>query len=58
LVEASEVNAPKVIFEAEFDDVHCFVIGVKHLMENKRAAARPQDLADVAALERRAALKR
>ncbi len=44
--------------EADFDDVRCCVIGVKDLLANKRAAARPQDLADVAALERLAKLTR
>jgi hypothetical protein len=38
--------------EADFGDgVRCGVIGMEHLLRNKRAAARPQDLADVAALE-------
>lgn len=45
--------------EASFgDDVRCSVIGVQHLLRNKRAAGRPQDLADVAALERLLKLKR
>jgi hypothetical protein len=34
------------------DDVRCPVIGLDALLANKRAAARPQDLADVAALEK------
>jgi hypothetical protein len=39
--------------DAKFgDEVRCGVIGMDHLLKNKRAAARPQDLADVAALER------
>jgi hypothetical protein len=39
--------------EAQFsDDVRCPVIGLDALLENKRAAGRPQDLADVAALEK------
>lgn len=39
--------------EADFGDtVRCAVIGLSHLLQNKRASARPQDLADVAALER------
>ena len=38
--------------------VRCCVIGVEHLLRNKRAAGRPQDLADVAALERLLRLKR
>ena len=39
--------------EAPFGDgVHCPVIGLDALMANKRAAARPQDLADVDALEK------
>ena len=33
-------------------DVHCAVIGIEALIANKRAAARPQDLADVEALEK------
>lgn len=40
-------------------DVRCPVIGYEALLTNKRAAGRPQDLADIAALERlRAALAR
>jgi hypothetical protein len=40
-------------FEAAFSAaVRCPVIGLADLMTNKRAAGRPQDLADVAALER------
>lgn len=39
--------------EAEFGDgIRCPVIGLKDIITNKRAAARPQDLADVAVLER------
>jgi hypothetical protein len=39
--------------EADFGDgVRCNVIGLPDLLRNKRAAARPQDLADVDALER------
>jgi hypothetical protein len=34
------------------EDVRCNVIGLVELLQNKRAAGRPQDLADVAALER------
>jgi hypothetical protein len=34
------------------EDVRCPVIGLDALLANKRAAARPQDLADVAALEK------
>ncbi len=37
--------------------VRCHVIGLNQLLQNKRAAARPQDLADVAALERLQRLK-
>jgi hypothetical protein len=39
--------------EADFGEgVRCSVIGVSELLRNKRASARPQDLADVDALER------
>jgi hypothetical protein len=38
--------------EASFGPVRCPVIGRDDLLANKRAAARAQDLADVAALER------
>jgi hypothetical protein len=38
--------------EASFGDVRAHVIGLAELLANKRAAARPQDLADVDALER------
>ena len=39
--------------EAAFGEgTRCNVIGFEDLLRNKRAAARPQDLADVAALER------
>lgn len=39
--------------EAEFDEgVRCAVIGLDALLKNKRAAGRPQALADVDALER------
>jgi hypothetical protein len=42
--------------EAQFaEDVRCPVIGLESLLANKRAAGRPQDLADVAALEKLAA---
>jgi predicted nucleotidyltransferase len=45
--------------EADFDaGVRCAVIGLEDLLKNKRAAGRPQDLADVAALERLRDLKR
>ena len=46
--------------EAQFsEDLRCPVIGLDALLANKRAAARPQDLADVAALEKlRASLNR
>jgi hypothetical protein len=44
--------------EADFGNgVRCAVIGLNELLQNKRAAARPQDLADVAALERLRRLK-
>jgi hypothetical protein len=36
----------------ELDGRHIPVIGLEALMKNKRAASRPQDLADVAALQR------
>lgn len=38
--------------ETSFGHVTCGVIGRADLLANKRAAGRPQDLADVAALER------
>ncbi len=39
--------------DAEFgDSVRCPVIGLSDILTNKRAAGRPQDLADVAVLER------
>lgn len=39
--------------EVDFGEgVRCPVIGIEALLANKRAAARPQDLADVHALER------
>jgi hypothetical protein len=45
--------------QADFGDgVRCHVIGLDELLKNKRASARPQDLADVAALERLRRLKR
>lgn len=45
--------------EAEFgESVRCGVIGADHLLQNKRAAGCPQDLADVTALERLLELKR
>ncbi|HEX8791759.1 MAG TPA: hypothetical protein VF765_12475, partial [Polyangiaceae bacterium] len=43
--------------EAAFGDIRCAVIGLDDLLMNKRAAGRPQDLADVAALERLQKLK-
>jgi hypothetical protein len=44
--------------EAEFaPGVRAFVIGREDLITNKRAAARPQDLADVAVLERLARIE-
>lgn len=36
----------------DLDDTRCHVIALDDLITNKRAAGRPQDLADVAALER------
>jgi hypothetical protein len=45
--------------EADFGEaVRCQVIGLAELLHNKRASARPQDLADVDALERLQRLKR
>jgi hypothetical protein len=44
--------------ETMFGSVRCGVIGFEDLLRNKRAAARLQDLADVAALERLAKKKR
>ncbi len=44
--------------ETSFGSVRCGVIGRDDLLTNKRAAGRPQDLADVEALERLATLKR
>jgi uncharacterized nucleotidyltransferase DUF6036 len=38
--------------ETSFGSVRCAVIGRADLLTNKRSAGRPQDLADVAALER------
>jgi hypothetical protein len=38
--------------DTSFGSVRCAVIGRADLLANKRAAGRPQDLADVAALER------
>lgn len=37
--------------EADFGGVRCNVIGLAELLQNKRASGRPQDLADVHALE-------
>jgi len=42
---------------ATFGGLSCPVIGLDALIANKRAAARPQDLADVDALEKLRALK-
>ena len=45
--------------QANFPEgVRCHVIGLSHLLQNKEASARPQDLADVAALQRLQRLKR
>jgi hypothetical protein len=38
--------------EANFGGLTCGVLGLEDLLQNKRASARPQDLADVVALER------
>lgn len=44
--------------QADFGEgVRCNVLGLSELLQNKRASARPQDLADVAALERLQAAK-
>jgi hypothetical protein len=43
--------------EAGFGDARCHVIGFDDLLAAKRAAGRPQDIADVVALERLAKLK-
>ena len=43
--------------EATFGETTCGVLGLEELLRNKRASARPQDLADVAALERLRRLK-
>jgi hypothetical protein len=44
--------------EVLFGNIRCAVIGLDELLANKRAAGRPQDLADVAALERLRKLKK
>ena len=46
--------------ETAFGDgeIHCCVIGLEHLIRNKKAAARPQDIVDVATLERLQTVKR
>jgi len=49
---------PSRISAAFGDAVKCNVIGLNELLQNKRASARPQDLADVDALERLQRLKR
>ena len=38
---------------SEYAGIPVFVISREHLIQNKRASARPQDVADIAALERR-----
>jgi hypothetical protein len=49
----SFVDAWPEHIEAPFgEDVRCPVIGLDALIANKRAAARPQDLADIDALEK------
>jgi len=40
------------------EGLRCSVLGLDELLQNKRAAGRPQDLADVAALERLHQLKK
>jgi hypothetical protein len=42
----------KVTLEANVGGLTCGVLGLEDLLRTKRASARPQDLADVAALER------
>jgi hypothetical protein len=42
----------KATLEANVGDLTCGVLGLEDLLRTKRASARPQDLADVAALER------
>jgi len=49
---------PSRVRAAFGEAVHCNVIGLTELLQNKRASARPQDLADVDALERLQRLKR
>jgi hypothetical protein len=44
--------------DVAFGAVRCGVIGLADLLANKRASGRPQDLADVDALERLARLTR
>jgi hypothetical protein len=48
---------PKRLDASFAPDLRCPVIALDDLLTNKRAAARPQDLADVAALERLALAK-
>jgi predicted nucleotidyltransferase len=49
-VRASDLFSEAV--EAEVDDLPIKVISLQHLIDNKRASARPQDLLDAALLER------
>jgi hypothetical protein len=49
---------PSRVRAAFGEAVQCNVIGLTELLQNKRASARPQDLADVDALERLQRLKR
>jgi hypothetical protein len=49
---------PSHILAQFSEDVRCPVIGLDSLLVNKRAAGRPQDLADVAALEKLRDLRR
>jgi hypothetical protein len=44
--------------EAAFGPIRCGVIGLADLLTNKRASGRPQDVADVDALERLSRLKK
>ena len=49
-VKNADAFAGKVV--AEIDGIPVFFLGRKQLIQNKRAVARPQDLADLAELEK------